>query len=264
MSRELNYDLKTLSESFHHIYNESEERKIKRYNILVNYLNSGGDPNAILDELISHTSNKKTILMIACSHNLIDIVKLLLSQRTINVNQGDLFNKPALHYAISEVFGDPLELIALLLKNFARVNAKDSSNNSALKLAVLTENLKIVKLLLKHGADIDSEDWDKCTPLMNAIHNINSGDIKEDIVVYLLENGADPRHFVKDSQDFTRNKKQLYTQKKKLWKKVQDKLGPQIIEQIDKLFEKKPTKQKLTLKKTIKKQSTKKTLKKVK
>lgn len=82
---------------------------------------------------------------------------------------------------------DRLEIVRLLIKHGANVNAPGVSAKSALHRAVARSCADIVELLLINGADINIHlDADQCTPLWCA-----SLWEREDMVRLLLKHGAD-------------------------------------------------------------------------
>lgn len=80
--------------------------------------------------------------------------------------------------------------IIKLVKTGVQINYKEPDDgNSALHLATSTDNLEIISLLLKFGADINSINNKMQTPLHYTIwHHIDN----EQIIALLLNNGANP------------------------------------------------------------------------
>jgi ankyrin repeat protein len=71
-----------------------------------------------------------------------------------------------------------------------------TGNRSAFTWACMLEDLKLAKLLLEKGANINVRNWNyEGTPLIIAVKNL-----RIDVVRFLLENGADP-----DITDHQRN-----------------------------------------------------------
>lgn len=67
------------------------------------------------------------------------------------------------------------------------INFTNRSDDSALKMAIDNQNLAIIELLLKHGADIEIRDNKGNTPLLQAVALGN-----QEIAKLLLKKGADP------------------------------------------------------------------------
>ena len=93
--------------------------------------------------------------------------------------------KNTLHWAV--INESPLETIEFILKKGAPVNAFDGDGNAPLHYAVQRKDLKIVKLLVEHGADINlARDIDEReTPLDLAL-----SENQTEIVKYLKSKGA--------------------------------------------------------------------------
>lgn len=68
------------------------------------------------------------------------------------------------------------------------LNLPDNAGNSPLQIAALEGFADIVKFLLEKGADVDTRNIDKETPLIDAVEN---GHLE--VVKLLLEHGANPR-----------------------------------------------------------------------
>ncbi|KAJ3032373.1 hypothetical protein HDV00_007584 [Rhizophlyctis rosea] len=116
----------------------------------------------------------------------VSIMKLLL-QTPYAQRDLDLALLSALQY------GKPIEIIRLLVGAGAsvciRANERDRDmfDQSPLCAAVETNNMEIVKFLLKAGADVDNRPLRSTTPLITAAQNGH-----EDMFRLLLEAGANP------------------------------------------------------------------------
>lgn len=121
-------------------------------------------------------------LFIACRQGHENIVKLLLEYSKDILKDSDL--APSLHAAIEN---GKAAIVELLLQNGAKANTKEKlSKEYPLSMAATFGNVKIIKLLLDRGADIEIETKTGCTPLILAS--------KHDHVLTaqcLLENKAD-------------------------------------------------------------------------
>lgn len=63
-----------------------------------------------------------------------------------------------------------MDLIQVMLKHGANVNTRDSRKNTALLLATNNEDrFRTVELLLQHGANVNAQDSTGFTPMMNAL-----------------------------------------------------------------------------------------------
>ncbi len=88
-----------------------------------------------------------------------------LNQKKFNlydINDVNEYGHTPLSYA---VFIQDINLIQSFLINFkAKINAKNSVGNTALHLSVDTRNLDIIKLLLSHGGDINTINYQGLSP----------------------------------------------------------------------------------------------------
>jgi ankyrin repeat protein len=82
--------------------------------------------------------------------------------------------------------GDLQSLTSLVESNAALVSAYDSYGKSALHYAAEAGQVKIVKFLLTHGADIMARDNRLWTPLHHAVYNDHA-----ELAALLVEGGAE-------------------------------------------------------------------------
>lgn len=116
-----------------------------------------------------------------------DAVRAAL-QRGMAVDAGDDHGWTPLHWSIdmSQAWGRPEEVVALLLEAGASPNAIDNNGYSVLMMACSRNNNPILELLLNAGADIHHRIR-STTPLHEAVHCNFGVAIRR-----LLELGADP------------------------------------------------------------------------
>lgn len=88
---------------------------------------------------------------------------------------------------INASFYNRVDIVKLLIKRGANVNAKDSTGNTPLHAAVQESNIEIIRILLENGADINSKNSFGNTP----IWIVNPLQPKE-VLHTLLHYGADP------------------------------------------------------------------------
>ena len=69
-----------------------------------------------------------------------------------NVNDFDYFGRSAIYYAIT--LGNT-KIVELLYKKGAKIDSIDEYNQSALLIAIYSEKLETIELLLKHKADVN-------------------------------------------------------------------------------------------------------------
>ena len=81
------------------------------------------------------------------------------------------------------------------MKYGAIIDATDIRNSTPLEWAVLYENKRIVNYLIKHGANVNMKDNLNFTALIYA------ASISEDLVLELLELGADPNVKILDHSE---------------------------------------------------------------
>ncbi|XP_055893012.1 ankyrin repeat and KH domain-containing protein mask-1-like [Biomphalaria glabrata] len=113
------------------------------------------------------------------------VLKYLLD-RGADVNQKDSYGSTALHFA---AFYEKRDFVAFLLKHGALVNVKRCDGCTPLHEAV--EDVDKVKILLENQADVNAKDEDGDTPLTLAVKNYGDSD---DVVKLLIASGSDVNH----------------------------------------------------------------------
>ena len=119
--------------------------------------------------------------------NLLTAVKLndipaaeALFAKGMDVNTTDPGANTLLMIAVQGEYGD---MVKLLLRNKARVDARNKYGETALMLAAASGSLELVRLLVDHGANINLPGWN---PLIYAAWRGQT-----EVVRYLLSKGAD-------------------------------------------------------------------------
>ena len=108
----------------------------------------------------------QSLLHYAINYGQIEAVRLLISLGA-NVNGKDSSGKTPLHFAA--IKGDAL-ITLILLKHNANISLKDNLDRTPLSYA---SNLKIVKLLLESGGNVNDKNDDGLTLLHKAVNALN-------------------------------------------------------------------------------------------
>ncbi|KAH9994873.1 ankyrin repeat-containing domain protein [Russula vinacea] len=137
----------------------------QKLDIVESLLKGGADVNV-------QSKYNPTPLHEAAGSGYLDITQLLLSHGRLSVAQGSTITK--------------LDIVEILLKGGANVNAQSKYNLTPFHEAAGSGNLDITQLLLSHGADINTIDLQGDSPLHKAVRSQ-----KLDIVEILLKGGAD-------------------------------------------------------------------------
>ncbi len=145
------------------------------------------------NEDVDQTDNDgKTALIHAAANGQNDAVKLLINYEP-TVDQTDKYGKTALMYAVVCSKSDVAELVVKLLINYkANVNYanKNDGGFTALIMAALQNNSDIVKILIKHGAHVNTTDNTEHTALMRAAITSQSN-AAEALLCYDANGGQD-------------------------------------------------------------------------
>jgi ankyrin repeat protein len=125
-------------------------------------------------------------LMYACRFGDTELVKMLIDAGA-DVKTNDAVDEwQAIHYAcMNKDFG--AEIIELLIKHGADVNATDKSNISPIYIACYNGYVKNLEVLISHGANVEADNKNdkQWTPLITAcIFD------KSDVIEILLKNGV--------------------------------------------------------------------------
>ena len=132
--------------------------------LLERHLSAVVNPYIYLNRIYNESRSQKcTLLMTACLNGRIDVIRMLLDRYELDL----------------EILNDI---------TFGSTNSDHQIffDVSVLWAAASINNLKIVRLLVEHGADVNSRTKTNSTPLRGACYNGNV-----DMARYLIEHGAD-------------------------------------------------------------------------
>ncbi|MGO9116839.1 MAG: ankyrin repeat domain-containing protein [Desulfomonilaceae bacterium] len=101
--------------------------------------------------------------------------------------------KPSDEELIQTIQFGTVEQVEILLKQGANPNAVDDDLDSALTIAAFIHDIKLVKLLTSHGADVNYRNHNGLTPLHDAA--FASLKAAQEIGRILLDQGADVNAF---------------------------------------------------------------------
>ncbi|KAL1648441.1 hypothetical protein SLS58_002196 [Diplodia intermedia] len=151
--------------------------------------NTGEDPK-LIKQLLDHHADPTiadksgaTCLHFAAGSHKTEVCRVLLAHgskngtKRVDVNAEDSNGETPLHWAC-KLPDAPKELIRLLLKNGAAVNAQDKESQAPLYEASKSGSAEVVKLLLSKHADINDDDVNRNTALHAAITNGNLAIVK--------------------------------------------------------------------------------------
>lgn len=139
-------------------------------------------------------SEKLTALDMACQRCNVEVVRLLLEEGA-KINVSGLGSNTPLHLAViydtesQDHQQKQLETVSLLLEHGAAsvINLINDKRETALLYALRRNNAELVKILLKHGADVKKRTAPGVIPLTLAAETNNAS-----IVGMILDSGADP------------------------------------------------------------------------
>lgn len=109
------------------------------------------------------SKNDQTTFRLAVASQLdLDVIRLMLnSKHKVNINEKDM-GQSILHDAIID---DNAGMVKLLLEHGASINSKDNDGDTALHMAVYSNYLRIVEVLLNKGAWMHVKNQQGLTPL---------------------------------------------------------------------------------------------------
>jgi hypothetical protein len=146
----------------------------------------------LLDELGADvdqaTSDGITAFLVATTQGLLDVLRCLVNELGVDVNQAAQFGTPSTALVIAAKFGR-LDVVQCLAKELgADVNQATENGTTALTVAAMLGQLDVVKCLVKEcGADVNRGGREGITPTMLAALNAEHGMV---VVRWLLI--ADP------------------------------------------------------------------------
>jgi ankyrin repeat protein len=118
-----------------------------------------------------------TALCFASENGYLEIVKILLDHGA-NPNFADEFGRTPLHRAALMRYE---KVVDLLLKRGANVNFSDANHHSALHCATaLLAKYSLLQILLENGAQINAQDFQGNTPLLNTVKGLVYCDREEE------------------------------------------------------------------------------------
>lgn len=153
-------------------------------------------------------------LLIAIQESQSESLTKLLINAGADLNAVSDWGWGALHLTVNGVYEDGIfsgtdlsNIAKLLLDAGADIELKTMEGRSALALAAINKNPNTMKVLLDYGADVNTQDEWKWTPLMNAVFKAKSAALSK----ILLNAGADANtqnkfgstalHLTVDSED---------------------------------------------------------------
>ena len=143
-------------------------------------INNGADVNA------QRADDNLTPLMLACKCQNVETINYLL-QNGAQVGLQDKYGQTCLQYAVKRgVDGTAFEILSSLIKIGADVNARKEHDQTLLMQATLRGDLKLVTLLIEHGAKVDLQDRNGDTAFQYAQHARHNAD---EIICALLTAG---------------------------------------------------------------------------
>ena len=122
------------------------------------------------------------ILEIAIDEDNLEMVELLIKSGIELEYKAQNYLMSPFHRAVSNGHYD---IAKLLISHGADINSRLGDENTPMHTAIMVKNIRMVKLLLSHGVDINIKGIGNHTPLQTAVTIWHY-----EIVEFLLENGA--------------------------------------------------------------------------
>ncbi|CDK30612.1 ankyrin repeat domain-containing protein [Candidatus Babela massiliensis] len=118
------------------------------------------------DGLKIRPSFKELVDSIICDPCSKEVLKFILNQENLNINQKNVNGDTAL---IKAILQENEELVRMLINRGADINIQNNTGNSPLIIAVDNGYISISQMLLQHGADINMQNRDGDTALIKAV-----------------------------------------------------------------------------------------------
>ena len=134
------------------------------------------------DLILERNSKDNNLLMLASRFGHVEIVKYLIEQNRININERNEERYTALIYSCIE---GHTEIAEILVKNGANVNVKGRNGNTPLIFSCMGKHIDCVRVLLQNKVDIQDRNTAGYTALMVA-----GAEGATLIFNLLMENGA--------------------------------------------------------------------------
>lgn len=165
--------------------------------------------HAIVRQLLGHNANPdiqdydgRTALIVSVKNNDLSLVKLLVAAGAsleLKDSPRPLQGKTAIHYTV-EIYNteDQQAIIKYLINHGANINSVDGYKNTPLAIAAKKKKLDTVKYLLENGANVNSKNKSGATPLilLNEVFDDSSQEILDELIKY----GADINVTDRDGQ----------------------------------------------------------------
>lgn len=107
-------------------------------------------------------------VMISCMEKNLEKFKELLTDESVKC-MDPYFNSTLLHVACEEESLEMLKMI--LIKKTININALDWNGDTPLHIACSMGNLEIARLLLEHGAELEIKNLEGKIPLIEVLEN---------------------------------------------------------------------------------------------
>ncbi|OWF44170.1 protein fem-1 homolog C-like [Mizuhopecten yessoensis] len=144
----------------------------------------------VCSKVLHHLVNDKAALYIACEEGHLDIIRYLVSEWKVDIEQRGHYKHKHFHDHVPPLWScterNSIEVLRLLISLGADINCTSSTNGTALLVGCLHDSAECVKELIKAGADVNTPNIYGATPLLNAA---SKGSLS--LCEFLINNGAD-------------------------------------------------------------------------